>query len=82
MVSVHIHGQFYDLHVQIRNNILKDLVIARMNLIKLESIHLLKWNTPILSLLNNIHLALDTIKNTSGKSFNQDLDHSSTVDVQ
>lgn len=82
MVAVHVDRQVHDLDAQGFDDLREDLVVQRVDLCEGKARHFFEGSLLVLGLLNHVQLTLDPIKDALGKSLDEDLDHSSPVNVQ
>ena len=82
MVSVHVYGQVDYLNAQTRDDHLENAIESFMRFGKLEALNLLKRHFLIFGAFHVLQLALNSSEDSSGQSFNQNLNHSCAVDVK
>jgi len=82
MVSMHVDSKINNLLSEFNDHFFQNLVILGVHFRKLKSLHVLKLLLQVVCSLDDVNLRVDSLQDTFGQSLDQDLDNSSTMNIQ
>jgi hypothetical protein len=82
MITVHVNCQIDNLLTKFSDHTLQNAVIESVHYRKLESIHFFELLVEVVCSLHDVKLRVDCLQDAFGQSLNQDLDDSSTMNIQ
>lgn len=82
VISVHVNCQIHNLFTQFTDHNFQNAVVKSVRCRKIESIHFLDRLLEVISSLHDVKLSVDSLQDALGESLDQDLDNSSTMNVQ